>query len=483
MPGQRAVRAKTGKSQKSITTFMSSCEGVVRSSSHDNELKRPLVQVFVRPAGLLWRGAIWVSVRASNDTSTLACTRSLGQCGRLFGAPLELWGEAAGKGAAVPLILTMLSCESAQPLAEAHVRSDELRKLGLYNPCDGAAVALPLTRLQHACGMHERLLWNAVLHCYVHVGYCKRRKDSSTPQSAVNVAGRPRPSKVGDYAHSKDAMASMHIQFAVLPAVEQFTELLAIWGRNIGRSRAVRLGCFDLVLPPGWQLAVGFESAPLLLATLPPRGRIEATCALTTPRHPMHELEAAKLTARSTSYTLAGIGPIHEYKWFASSWDDFWGALCTHAACARLLSPALCPVAVLITASELRVGEMSLIEMGVACPATGLCGDAPSIGRIIEVQFPPSGGWAVLGSYRHRLRMHMAAPVKISTATLGAAIIWHLVPLAAGIVPLPPLRMRLAHSSSSSIRCSYCGTFRVSVFVSPFPVGEHAKPSQDSLKE
>ena len=100
----------------------------------------------------------------------------------------------------------LLPCKDDTAVEIAKHR-DELRKLGLYNPCDGAAVALPLTRLQHACGMHERLLWNAVLHCYVHVGYCKRRKDSSTPQSAVNVAGRPRPSKVGDYAHSKDAMA------------------------------------------------------------------------------------------------------------------------------------------------------------------------------------------------------------------------------------------------------------------------------------
>ena len=249
--------------------------------------KEPVLQIFVRPVGLPQREGTHVIVVGASDEILASTNASASSRDPLFSDPLELWGSASGKEAA--LKLTFMVCSSPEEvLAEASISSSELRKLGLYNPREGAAVALPLKSSQTVAP-------DAALHCYVHVGYSVRkpRGRQSQPQGAARGL-RPADGSTGgdadlvDHGAAASGAAGDHrssqllrLEYAIRPLADPLAVLLHVRGRNASRRHAVRLGRADLhVAAPGWE-GIGCPGSTALDGTVvPPRGRFETTFIL-----------------------------------------------------------------------------------------------------------------------------------------------------------------------------------------------------------
>lgn len=157
-----------------------------------SESKQPVLQVFVMPVGLpRCRMLVTCSMTLESRVEELARTEALDQSDPLFDEPLELWEEASGKhakgasskSAQLPLTFAVVRLgedgDELDTLAVAQILSDELRGYGLFNPREGAAVALPLRRTLN--GQH---LPSALLHCFIHSGYLKRPPREPTLSSA-----------------------------------------------------------------------------------------------------------------------------------------------------------------------------------------------------------------------------------------------------------------------------------------------------------
>ena len=251
--------------------------------------KEPVLQLFVKPMGVAEQRGLWVAVFSSDGR--VACTQSSDRCEPLFSHPLELWGKASGKEASVPLTFKVMA--KAQTLAEAHMESGELRKFGLYNPREGAAVALPLkVPDEMEAARHPPLARDAALHCYVHAGYSVRRRHGQ-------VAALPREqAPLGDAAdsggHCGDCggdggdgsaaggstfgsspqwSSAFPIEYALVRPADPLVGLLHLHMRmwNANRRRAAN---------PHWQCVDNSGKSELRSTILPPCGRSENVLVL-----------------------------------------------------------------------------------------------------------------------------------------------------------------------------------------------------------
>jgi hypothetical protein len=295
-----------------------------RSSS-----KEPVLQLFVMPVGLPQRRGLHVSIIDGDASSApLATTSTSDRRDPLFSDPLELWGRASGKDASLPLTFAVMAEGSDFPIAVAKINSDELRRFGLFNPREGAAVALPLTPPEGDAegagtgdsdagtpsttrepnaplpSLHGAADAVPMLHCYVHVGYSVRR-EGGRPGARLSGAsalggggggGGGEPSADGRRRRSSGSETVigapprgrtplLRTWYAVRPAAEPLGVLLRVALVNASTRRAVRLDHTALAPPPPWTLVAALPSGEGSAegsshAVLPPRGRCELTFLL-----------------------------------------------------------------------------------------------------------------------------------------------------------------------------------------------------------
>lgn len=261
--------------------------------------KEPVLQVFVRPLGLpaSATGSISVAVHGDDD-SLLASTHTSSTRTPLFKHPIELWGSASGKEAPQKLTFKVLSGSPARSLAEARITSNELRKYGLYNPREGAAIALPLQPPDDSevTSPREPLASGAALHCYVHVGYSVRRGRSqasmaggaalgaSSPGDGTDSGGGLGDSEVdagsGEHA-SRRRSAQLRVEHAMRSSADPHALLLHVRGWNASQRLPLRVCNINLrPTSPHWQAIAAPGTTQLCGALVPPRGHFEATFVL-----------------------------------------------------------------------------------------------------------------------------------------------------------------------------------------------------------
>ena len=113
----------------------------------------------------------------------------------MFEDHVELFGEASGKNASLPLVFTVQAVGTSDrwreallvPIATARITSDALRRAGMYNPHEGAAIALSLRWADEASSLPA-----ALLHCYVHAGYYGHHNLSRRHSCGTGSASRAR---------------------------------------------------------------------------------------------------------------------------------------------------------------------------------------------------------------------------------------------------------------------------------------------------
>ena len=169
-----------------------STPGHERSSTRKKE---PVVQLFLNLQWGLPRERVRVAVLVEGGRE-LTGTRPTEKQDPMFDEHLELFGEAAGKDTSQRLTFAVQSVgpgdrwreATMRTIATAHIASDELRRAGMYNPHEGAAVALPLRAVPEAWpATSPPLPRGAALHCYVHAGY--HYQSSSRRHSLGGAAG------------------------------------------------------------------------------------------------------------------------------------------------------------------------------------------------------------------------------------------------------------------------------------------------------
>ena len=341
-PSTAFTARRTSESRLSIRASGGAHDGSSRP-------KEPVLQLFVMPVDVPHRCGMRVVCSSVIDGADggapgggtgvdevlLGATRPSDKRDHLFSDPIELWDEASGRQASVPLVFRVKARRERQgsplphegasassstadgdeeeTLACARIGSDQLRSFGLYNPREGAAIALPLlapdgTPLARGCA----------LHCYVYVGYSSRPRRASSaafvgaasaaaaavaaasagaaaaPASTNGVAGGKPVSRMA----SAEAVAAqspadappaggaqpppLHIEYALTPSSSPLEVLLRVRGRNTSRRHALRLDSVDLKPPPSWEVATLRPDAASLLCgmAVPPHGRFEMTFAL-----------------------------------------------------------------------------------------------------------------------------------------------------------------------------------------------------------
>ena len=255
--------------------------------------KQPVLQVFAMPVGL---PRCRMRVTCSTDPCTLlARTEVVDVKDPLFEEPLELWDEASGKqprgaiarGAPLPLTLAVdREGEGGQftTLAVARISSDELRAFGLFNPREGAAVALPL----HSAPDGPPVPEGAQLHCFVHAGYSRRPPRAATEScdSTMSLSEPPTDLLLQSVARAnrqakRHALSVEHVcRLTHSPTASVL--LLQLRARNQAAC-ALRVGAVQLIVPSGagWSLAPAQPRHEWLQGVeLPPGGRFEAVFAL-----------------------------------------------------------------------------------------------------------------------------------------------------------------------------------------------------------
>lgn len=245
------------------------------------ERKEPVLQVFVQLCGLPWRRSLRVVCTTEDSREQLGATAASARVDPLFADPLELWNEASGKEASMPLgfiveaVSQLDGLEEYEALARARIASDELRRFGLYNPREGAAVALPLYALSTGDEVGK-------LHCYVHVGYSVRRHVAGRGgSSAAGVTGSRGSggASTEDAAHvaaSAPRQPVLRVQYAQSVAHDPLAIMVRIRGRNMSQRRAIQLGGATLGVPGPWRVCGSSECTRLNGVVLPPRGCFEA---------------------------------------------------------------------------------------------------------------------------------------------------------------------------------------------------------------
>ena len=163
-----------------------------------------MLQLFVKPVGLPKRAGLRVVAAADgSNPEILGATQTSDRADPLFNDPIELWNDASGKEGSLPLVFSVKAtamaeeagansssssasagADAEETLAVARISSSALRRFGLYNPREGAAVALPLLSLSG-----EPLPSKVALHCYVHVGYSVRRTKPNAQAGADSAQG------------------------------------------------------------------------------------------------------------------------------------------------------------------------------------------------------------------------------------------------------------------------------------------------------
>lgn len=191
-------RRSSSTSVASAATTSASAATTAGSAGRTSD-KQPVLEVFVMPTGLPRRRMRVACLTEAQ--AELAHTEVATGTDPLFDEALKLWEDASGKGEPILLVFSVQAVALPdasggdgaveEVLAEARIMSDELRRFGLSNPREGAAVALPLLR-------DGETLPGALLHCYVHAGYIKRavaRSASTSPvaDTAAEHAALPAP--------------------------------------------------------------------------------------------------------------------------------------------------------------------------------------------------------------------------------------------------------------------------------------------------
>ncbi|KAL1511099.1 hypothetical protein AB1Y20_005921 [Prymnesium parvum] len=378
------------------------------SSAEPKPRKHPVLQLFVRPFGLPHLPLCVVCSSASRELARteVSCRRD-----PLFDEPLELWDDASGKGASLPLTFAVLHRPAAPPppaaplptLAVAHIASDKLRRLGLFNTREGAAVALPLL-VPAAPGAPSAP--PATLHCYVHAGYSYRpRKPRPPPADAPPPP--PPPAARRECLRLSYRCRSLRSRGAADAVL-----LLQLRGANTTRG-GVRLHGAALRLAAGgsWREVVGAAPPPLEGVELPPDGGFETMFVVQyAPSQPL------------------------------ASCAQSDAELCEEALCCRVLLSlpplsALAPLrceCVQLDPSAPRAREHTRLSLQLAARGAPL-------GEIeVEVEAAASSDWIVMGP--HTQRMVLADDVT-SSDTKGEprSLTWTVVPLHAGYLDLPTL--------------------------------------------
>ena len=185
------------------------------SGSIGEQQKEPVLQLFVNPVGLPKRRGMRVVVESDDrqeDDEPLGATQRSDH--RDHRDSIELWDQASGKDGSVQLRFLVKAWRDDVPdkeetLAIASIRGDELRRFGLYNPREGAAVALPLytssgEQLPLELGRHAephnlRSIATFTLDTHVANPMPARRKLRHRPQpiptlhAVYRTARRPKP--------------------------------------------------------------------------------------------------------------------------------------------------------------------------------------------------------------------------------------------------------------------------------------------------
>ena len=341
-------RSSTDQQNPRLSVRASSSGGHRRK---EDQNKEPVLQLFVMPVGIPKRRGLRVVVEVDSSgagdreggaggsgnggssSSSSVGGRILGMTQRsdrqdpLFNDPIELWSEGSGKDGSVTLKFSVNAYregssgqkqeekegkegdtgneekkeeekkeeeeeEEEETLAVARIKSDSLRRFGLYNPREGAAVALPLRtlageKLPLRPGARARLAQMA-LHCYVHVGYSVRRQQASSRLLGSNASGGgaafsatgasssgqsaavdpSTPAGPGYAAHkgghvaTGQRLARLRLEYACLPCSDPLALLLLVRGRNASKRRVVELGTVDLRAPDDWEVSSPLVPVP-----------------------------------------------------------------------------------------------------------------------------------------------------------------------------------------------------------------------------
>ena len=282
------------------------------SSGPSLDRRQPVLQVFVKPCNITPPRRLRVAVHsgAPSEDNVLACTQPASALwDPLFEEPLVLWDEASGKDGSVPLtfVVEAVDCEPPEPLASARIGSDLLRRFGLYNPREGAAVALPLqlTGGEPPRAGRAAAAGAAALHCYVHVGYSPRR---STPGRSPSASAAEGPIAAHDPAAGKRFALEVVCTCRAPPGAGGGVQL-QVRARNTSRRRALRLCSARLHTPPGspWVLHADASAPTDLLSgsVLPPGGRLEVTFSLQRAESPSMPPPSAAAAAEAAEAVLA----------------------------------------------------------------------------------------------------------------------------------------------------------------------------------
>ena len=250
----------------------------------------PLLQIFVMPEGLKTRKSQPLRVvcymdarEAGDERQELARTEVLRTRDPLFKEPLELWGEASGRGSSRMLTFEV---QEAAPgadvlavLAVAKSSSDELRRFGRsVSSAQGVAIALPLR------SETGDVLAGARLQIYVHAGDGRRdpASDASRAQRTSLDAQPGAEAKTSStVADDRSARHMLQIHLVQRPTVESGTMLLLASGRNASDA-LLRLRGFELQLPYNapWELLPSCTSHLLRNVVVPPGGQFREAFTL-----------------------------------------------------------------------------------------------------------------------------------------------------------------------------------------------------------
>ena len=444
-------------------------------------MKEPVLQLFVMPTGLPARRGIRVTVL--DGETTLAATVTSDRRDPLFAEPLELWGAASGKNASLPLTFSITAeddnagSSSSQPLAIAKIKSDELRKYGLYDPREGAAVALPLV-LPADAATSEPLPRDAALHCYVHVGYSVRRERPSGSSARGGAPSSADP-KVGGGTLSSPTRPKrppIQITYAIRPSDDPIEMVLRVAGRNTSRQKAVQLlkgsAAIELKLSEGspWHLVDAYGPPELDGVILPPRGLFEATYVLRL----QDSTNTNENTPPSAEFRVQYEAVIDDEEMEVVDLSDAADAAPpppptpTTTGKPQSISVNLpLPVTLLypfvVSAHEMTpqqplVGSSCELRLTLAWPAllrqleakksSSLEGDAEAW-MLLEVEMVSAHEWALLGEPKQILRVHIrGGEDDANKAAASSELRWNAVPLSSGVLPLPALRLTRLGSSS-----------------------------------
>lgn len=281
----RPISSREALLQASRTSARNSISAAPEGSgSIGEQQKEPVLQLFVNPVGLPKRRGMRVVVESDDrqeDDEPLGATQRSDHQDPLFNDSIELWDQASGKDGSVQLRFLVKAWRDDVPdkeetLAIASIRSDELRRFGLYNPREGAAVALPLytssgEQLPLELGRHAEPAQLA-LHCYIYVGYSRRQSNAGEAQTAASATADPDAACCISHGTSAQTLTAplllgrqdskLHVDYACVPAPHPLQFIVRVRAYNRCKARILRLGAVELRSPTRWA-ATALGSPPV----------------------------------------------------------------------------------------------------------------------------------------------------------------------------------------------------------------------------